>query len=229
MVLTDIIGNKTIKYDKFKILEVSKRLARVHLIYKNSRYKVVQKDNKYLLIDLEQHWYSYLFPMLNWIIPIKYIELTYEEFSSLNIYTNRNHSAYGVAAGGIGVIISIYIRKIMYLIDIYLSTTYMFLIFSLGLIFVILIRIYISKRLKIKKFKKKEKKKIILFPTLKNLMIVLIGFPLFLFLSLMPYYVIFGNDFNIIFYIGWLVMVLMFTVLNMCTITDRKIHAKIIN
>ncbi|EHM71794.1 DUF443 family protein [Staphylococcus pettenkoferi] len=204
-------------------------MARVHLIYKNSRYKVVQKDNKYLLIDLEQHWYSYLFPMLNWIIPIKYIELTYEEFSSLNIYTNRNHSAYGVAAGGIGVIISIYIRKIMYLIDIYLSTTYMFLIFSLGLIFVILIRIYISKRLKIKKFKKKEKKKIILFPTLKNLMIVLIGFPLFLFLSLMPYYVIFGNDFNIIFYIGWLVMVLMFTVLNMCTITDRKIHAKIIN
>ena len=208
---------------------MSKRLARVHLIYKNPRYKVVQKDNKYLLIDLEQHWYSYLFPMLNWIIPIKYIELTYEEFSSLNIYTNRNHSAYGVAAGGIGVIISIYIRKIMYLIDIYLSTTYMFLIFSLGLIFVILIRIYISKRLKIKKFKKKEKKKIILFPTLKNLMIVLIGFPLFLFLSLMPYYVIFGNDFNIIFYIGWLVMVLMFTVLNMCTITDRKIHAKIIN
>lgn len=120
-----------------------KELARVHLIYKNPRYKVVQKDNKYLLIDLEQHWYSYLFPMLNWIIPIKYIELTYEEFSSLNIYTNRNHSAYGVAAGGIGVIISIYIRKIMYLIDIYLSTTYMFLIFSLGLIFVILIRIYI--------------------------------------------------------------------------------------
>ncbi len=206
-----------------------KKLARVHLIYKNPRYKVVQKDNKYLLIDLEQHWYSYLFPMLNWIIPIKYIELTYEEFSSLNIYTNRNHSAYGVAAGGIGVIISIYIRKIMYLIDIYLSTTYMFLIFSLGLIFIILIRIYISKRLKIKKFKKKEKKKIILFPTLKNLMIVLIGFLLFLFLSLMPYYVIFGNDFNIIFYVGWLVMVLMFTVLNMCTITDRKIHVKIIN
>ncbi|MCY1569409.1 DUF443 domain-containing protein [Staphylococcus pettenkoferi] len=204
-------------------------MARVHLIYKNPRYKVVQKDNKYLLIDLEQHWYSYLFPMLNWIIPIKYIELTYEEFSSLNIYTNRNHSAYGVAAGGIGVIISIYIRKIMYLIDIYLSTTYMFLIFSLGLIFIILIRIYISKRLKIKKFKKKEKKKIILFPTLKNLMIVLIGFLLFLFLSLMPYYVIFGNDFNIIFYVGWLVMVLMFTVLNMCTITDRKIHVKIIN
>ena len=156
--LTDIIGNKTIKYDKFKILEVSKRLARVHLIYKNSRYKVVQKDNKYLLIDLEQHWYSYLFPMLNWIIPIKYIELTYEEFSSLNIYTNRNHSAYGVAAGGIGVIISIYIRKIMYLIDIYLSTTYMFLIFSLGLIFVILIRIYISKRLKIKNLKRRKRK-----------------------------------------------------------------------
>lgn len=35
-------------------------MARVHLIYNNPRYKVVEKDNKYLLIDLEQHWYSYL-------------------------------------------------------------------------------------------------------------------------------------------------------------------------
>ena len=64
-----------------------KKLARVHLIYKNPRYKVVQKDNKYLLIDLEQHWYSYLFPMLNWIIPIKYIEPV--SYTHLTLPTNR--------------------------------------------------------------------------------------------------------------------------------------------
>ena len=174
--LTDIIGNKTIKYDKFKILEVSKRLARVHLIYKNPRYKVVQKDNKYLLIDLEQHWYSYLLPMLNWIIPVEYTELTYEEYNNMNIISNKNQNAYAIFAGGIGLIVSICIRKIMFLMDIYLSTTYIILIFLIGLIFVIWLRRYISKRLKMVEFEMKKKKKLMLFPTFKNLIIVLFGF-----------------------------------------------------
>ncbi|EHM71791.1 DUF443 family protein, partial [Staphylococcus pettenkoferi] len=90
-------------------------MARVHLIYKNPRYKVVQKDNKYLLIDLEQHWYSYLLPMLNWIIPVEYTELTYEEYNNMNIISNKNQNAYAIFAGGIGLIVSICIRKIMFL------------------------------------------------------------------------------------------------------------------
>ncbi|WP_411912701.1 DUF443 family protein [Staphylococcus pettenkoferi] len=91
---------------------MNKRLARVHLIYKNPRYKVVQKDSKYLLIDLEQHWYSYLFPMLNWIIPIKYIELTYEEYNSLNIIPSNKHYGNSILASGITVIISVFFEKI---------------------------------------------------------------------------------------------------------------------
>ncbi|MCY1581491.1 hypothetical protein [Staphylococcus pettenkoferi] len=48
-------------------------------------------------------------------------------------------------------------------------------------------------------------------------------------MSFTPYYIIFENDFNIIFYFCWLSIVVMFTFLNICTITDRKIHVKIIN
>ena len=151
-------------------------MARVHLIYKNPRYKVVQKDNKYLLIDLEQHWYSYLLPMLNWIIPVEYTELTYEEYNNMNIISNKNQNAYAIFAGGIGLIVSICIRKIMFLMDIYLSTTYIILIFLIGLIFVIWLRRYISKRLKMVEFEMKKKKKLMLFPTFKNLIIVLFGF-----------------------------------------------------
>ncbi|WP_145115558.1 DUF443 family protein [Staphylococcus argensis] len=81
-------------------------MARIHLIYNNPRYKVVEKDNKYLLIDLEQHWYSYLLPMLNWVIPIKYTELTYEELNSLYVIKNRYHSAYSLVIAGAGLLIT---------------------------------------------------------------------------------------------------------------------------
>ena len=37
------------------------------------------------MVDLEQNWYSYLCPMLNWFIPIKFTELTYQEFNNINI------------------------------------------------------------------------------------------------------------------------------------------------
>ncbi|MDK7114908.1 DUF443 family protein [Staphylococcus pettenkoferi] len=204
-------------------------MARVHLIYNNPRYKVVQKDNKYLLIDLEQHWYSYLLPMLNWIIPVEYTELTYEEYNNMNIISNKNQNAYAIFAGGIGLIVSICIRKIMFLMDIYLSTTYIILIFLIGLIFVIWLRRYVSKRLKMVEFEMKKKKKLMLFPTFKNLIIVLFGFFFCLPMSFTPYYIIFENDFNIIFYFCWLSIVVMFTFLNICTVTDRKIHVKIIN
>ena len=78
----------------------------IHTIYKNPRYKIIQKDNRYLMVDLEQNWYSYLCPMLNWFIPIKYTELTYQEFNNINIFNNRGHNSQGMMAAGIGVTIS---------------------------------------------------------------------------------------------------------------------------
>ncbi|MDU0997059.1 MAG: DUF443 family protein, partial [Staphylococcus lugdunensis] len=82
-------------------------MENVYTIYKNPRYKIIQKDNRYLMIDLEQNWYSYLCPMLNWFIPIKYTELSYKEFNNLNIFNNQNQSNQGLIAAGIGVTISV--------------------------------------------------------------------------------------------------------------------------
>ncbi|MBE7347766.1 DUF443 family protein, partial [Staphylococcus epidermidis] len=30
----------------------------IYMIYKNPRYRIIQKDNRYLMVDLEQNWYS---------------------------------------------------------------------------------------------------------------------------------------------------------------------------
>ena len=76
----------------------------VYTIYKNPRYKIIQKDNRYLMVDLEQNWYSYLCPMLNWFIPIKCTELTYQEFNNLNIFNNGGQNSHGMMATGIGAV-----------------------------------------------------------------------------------------------------------------------------
>ncbi|POA09041.1 hypothetical protein CD039_08650 [Staphylococcus argensis] len=66
-----------------------------------------------------------------------------------------------------------------------------------------------------------------LFPTFKNLIIVLFNFFLLSLLSSVSYYEIGENNFNIIYYICWLSIFLMFTILNLCTIIGKKIHVKI--
>ena len=50
------------------------------------------------MVDLEQNWYSYLCPMLNWFIPIKFTELTYQEFNNINIFHNGGQKSHGMMA-----------------------------------------------------------------------------------------------------------------------------------
>ncbi|MDA2793152.1 DUF443 family protein, partial [Staphylococcus aureus] len=44
-------------------------LFNVKVINKNPRYKVVQYNDEYLLIDLVSTWLVYFFPFINWFIP----------------------------------------------------------------------------------------------------------------------------------------------------------------
>ena len=46
------------------------------------------------MVDLEQNWYSYLCSMLNWFIPIKFTELTYQEFNNINIFHNGGQKSW---------------------------------------------------------------------------------------------------------------------------------------
>lgn len=101
----------------------------VYTIYKNPRYNIIQKDNRYLMVDLEQNWYSYLCPMLNWFIPIKFTELTYQEFNNINIFHNGGQKSQGMLAGGIGVTISVLLRSLVGYIDINISRIWIVFIF----------------------------------------------------------------------------------------------------
>ena len=199
------------------------------MIYKNPRYRIIQKDNRYLMVDLEQNWYSYLCPMLNWFIPIKCTELTYQEFNNLNIFNNGGQNSHGMMAAGIGVTISVLLRSIVGFMDINISRIWVAIMFLIGFIAVIALRLSIRKKLNHPAFNKKSKQRVILIPSFKNMIIVVFGYFMMLFLSIAPLQMIFEEKKNILGYILWVGVLFIFTTLNMASISDRKVHAKIKN
>ncbi len=115
-----------------------------------------KKDNRYLMVDLEQNWYSYLCPMLNWFIPIKFTELTYQEFNNINIFHNGGQKSHGMMAAGVGVTISVLLRSLVGYIDINISRIWIVFMFLIGFVAVITLRLSIRKKLNHPAFNKKE-------------------------------------------------------------------------
>ncbi|MCG2178274.1 DUF443 domain-containing protein [Staphylococcus epidermidis] len=201
----------------------------IYMIYKNPRYKIIQKDNRYLMVDLEQNWYSYLCPMLNWFIPIKFTELTYQEFNNINIFHNGGQKSQGMLAGGIGVTISVLLRSLVGYMDINISRIWIVFMFLIGFVAVIILRLSISKKLNHSAFNKKSKQRVILIPSFKNMILVVFCYFMMLFFSIAPFQMIFEEKKNILGYILWVGVLFIFTTLNMASISDRKVHAKIKN
>ena len=202
----------------------------IYTIYKNPRYKIIQKDNRYLMVDLEQNWYSYLCPMLNWFIPIKFTELTYQEFNNINIFHNGGQKSQGMLAGGIGVTISVLLRSLVGYMVINISRIWIVFMFLIGFVAVITLRLSIRKKLNHLAFNKKSKQKVRLIPVFKNMIIVVFNYFILIYLitGLFDMMVI-ENIQNIWIYICWLGIVLAFLFMNIASIFDRKVHAKIKN
>ncbi|MCH9546825.1 DUF443 domain-containing protein [Staphylococcus epidermidis] len=198
----------------------------VYTIYKNPRYNIIQKDNRYLMVDLEQNWYSYLCPMLNWFIPIKFTELTYQEFNNINIFHNGGQKSHGMMAA---VTISVLLRSLVGYIDINISRIWIVFMFLIGFVAVITLRLSIRKKLNHPAFNKKSKQKVILIPSFKNMILVVFCYFMMLFFSIAPFQMIFEEKKNILGYILWVGVLFIFTTLNMASISDRKVHAKIKN
>ena len=199
----------------------------IYTIYKNPRYKIIQKGNRYLMVDLEQNWYSYLCPMLNWLIPIKYTELTDQEFNNINIFNNRSHNSQGMMVAGIGVTISVLLRSVIGFMYVNISQIWLVIMFLLGFIAVIALRLSISKKLNHPAFNQNSTQKVMLIPSFKNMILVVFCYFMFLFFSIAPIQMIFDDNQNIFGYIGWLVTLFLFTIMNIVSISDKKVHAKL--
>ena len=101
--------------------------------------------------------------------------------------------------------------------------------FLIGFVAVITLRLSIRKKLNHPAFNKKSKQKVILIPSFKKYDIggVLLFYDAVF--SIAPFQMILRKKKNILGYILWVGVLFIFTTLNMASISDRKVHAKIKN
>ena len=129
-------------------------------------------------------------------------------------------------ATGIGVTISVLLRSIVGFMDINISRIWVAIMFLIGFVAVIALRLSIRKKLNHSAFNQNSTQKVMLIPSFKNLVLVVFCYFMFLFFSIAPIQMIFDDHQNIFGYIGWLVTLFLFTIMNIVSISDRKVHAK---
>lgn len=111
--------------------------------------------------------------------------------------------------------------------DINISRIWVAIMFLIGFVAVITLRLSIRKKLNHPAFNKNSIQKVMLIPSFKNLVLVVFCYFMFLFFSIAPIQMIFDDNQNIFGYIGWLVTLFLFTIMNIVSISDKKVHAKL--
>lgn len=148
------------------------------------------------------------------------------DLSRVQQFNNGGQNSHGMIAAGIGVTISVLLRSIVGFMDINISRIWVAIMFLIGFIAVIALRLSISKKLNHPAFNQNSKQKVMLIPSFKNMILVVFCYFMFLFFSIAPIQMIFDDNQNIFGYIGWLVTLFLFTIMNIVSISDRKVHAK---
>ena len=74
-----------IRHYCFNKTEVINVLCESKIINKNPKYRIIKYKDDYLMVDIVSHWFTFLFPMINWFIPKRYAKLSEEEYNNLNI------------------------------------------------------------------------------------------------------------------------------------------------
>ena len=74
-------------------------LCETENINKNPKYRIIKYKDEYLMIDLVSTWLALFFPMINWLIPKKYVKISEKDFDDLNIVKPVKNKAFWPVAG----------------------------------------------------------------------------------------------------------------------------------
>ncbi|PTI27393.1 hypothetical protein BU072_13115 [Mammaliicoccus vitulinus] len=199
-------------------------------IFKNPKYRIIQDNDQYYIVNLTSNWLSYVIPMINWFIPKRCLQITKEEADNLELVdlSRENQKPVAFLSGGIAVFISALLRGFIENLDVDLGRLISIIICLLIFSSIICLHLYIQKKLTITKYKiNQSNKKTILIPTLKSTIYLFSSFILFGFLSFgLLYGLIIDNNQNIFMFVCWGITFTVFTFLNMYSIIDKKVHVK---
>ncbi|MDK7935813.1 DUF443 family protein, partial [Lactobacillus crispatus] len=69
------------------------------------------------MVDIVSHWFTFLFPMINWFIPKRYAKLSEEEYNNLDIVKPVKNSGASIGVGII-IILNVLFRKYIFIFDV---------------------------------------------------------------------------------------------------------------
>ncbi|NGA80957.1 DUF443 domain-containing protein [Staphylococcus aureus] len=200
-------------------------LFNIKVINKNPRYKVVQYNDEYLLIDLVSTWLVYFFPFINWFIPKEYVKISREEFENLNIVKPAKKNVFWPVAGS-SALLGVALRKYTHLLDIQLDKKLVIAICCITFIGILIFYVRLIKKSSLNIYNTKNKRsKIFLIPTLKNVCFTLFGYILFGGLTMLFLDALLSMSYqNIIVYFAWITAIMGFFLVNIALIIDKNIH-----
>ncbi|WP_061738500.1 DUF443 family protein [Staphylococcus aureus] len=195
-------------------------------INKNPRYKIIKYKNEFLMVDVTSSWIFFFIPMLNWGVPKKYAKISQSEFEELNTFTPKNSSSAEWIAGGGSVLLAVLTRKYIQLLNIQINQIAVNILCSLVLLGVFLSALYINSKSKLNVYDRNNcDEKIILIPTFKNLCLMLLSYIIFGSLSILAFYMFITEGIqNIILFITWIMLVIMFLLSNVALVVNKKVN-----
>ncbi|MCQ1182844.1 DUF443 domain-containing protein [Staphylococcus aureus] len=201
-------------------------LCESRVINKNPKYRIIKYNEEYLIVDLANNWLTLLLPMMNWLIPKKYVKISKEEFDVLNIVKPTKNRGFWPAAGG-SILFGVTFRKYTHLLDIQLEKSLVITICFITFLSILIFFMKLNQKLKLKVFNKNKehKEKIMLLPTFKQFCFVLFSYLFSGFFSIMSLCMLITLDSqNIIVFIAWIIMTMLFFLVNMASIGNKNVH-----
>lgn len=208
-------------------MEVKTLLCDVEVVNKNPKYRIIKYNDEYLMIDLVSTWLTLFLPMMNWLIPKKYVKISKEEFENLKIVKHVKNNAFWPAAGG-SVLFGVTFRKYTQFLNIQLEKNLVIAICCMIFLAVFTLFLYLNKKLKLHMFEdnKNDNDKIILIPTFKNICLSLIAYVFFGGFSIMLLSMLMTlNPQNIIGFLALFGMIAAFFIANRSSIIDKNVYA----
>ncbi|HDA1662677.1 TPA: DUF443 family protein [Staphylococcus aureus] len=202
-------------------------LCESRVINKNPKYRIIKYNEEYLMVDLANNWLTLLLPLMNWLIPKKYVKISKEEFENLKIVKPTKNRAFWPAAGG-SILFGVTFRKYTHLLDIQLEKSLVITICFITFLSMLIFFMKLNQKLKLKVFdNKKEEQKIILVPTLKNAVLILYGYLLIGGMSILALSMLLTlENQNLITFIAWGMGLMLFFLMNITLIVNKT--AKVI-
>lgn len=200
--------------------------AKMYRIQKNPRYKLIELNQKTYLIDLEENYFIYLFPMLNWILKKDLIEISSDKLKEIE-YDNKTNKEQSQnirwISSGTGVLIALLMRPFMELLDVPSSIYINLIIFMILAFSIISIRIYLRKKWDLQLKENVPRMNCKIRPTFKYMFVSIGAYLLFLALSIFMFPLIFLEKINILMCLCSLTFFFFFSIMNIITYDNEEV------